>query len=100
MEWDKGTFRSSGRESESHNSDPMADLDDLERETSFALAALPRSVNQVEKADETRVPMQPVSSRAVEHKPEFKPQRPVTPDLHIDDVDESIMNDILAEVVV
>lgn len=99
MEWDKGTFRSSGRDSESHNSDrsdPMADLDDLERETSSALAEFPRSVNQVEKADETRVAKRPSSSRA----PEPKPQRPVTPDLHIDDVDESIMNDILAEVVV
>lgn len=120
MEWREGTFRSSGRESSTRMSEVsgnevsavkddngIEDFDALERETASAFAPIAASTTRVPrrsfvqnqseqlKANEKR-------SAAPSPATSVKSQRSMRSagrNLNIDDFDENIMNDILAEAI-
>lgn len=118
MEWREGTFRSSGRESSTRLSevsgveasaakddDEVEDFDTLERETASALAptsalatrAPRRSFmqNQTEQLKENeKRSAAPSPAASVKSQ---RSSRSAGRNLSIDDFDENIMNDILAE---
>lgn len=114
---EEGAHRSGGHESSTRPSevpgeettpvdghDAVTDFDNLERETASALSsALPRAIhtpmkqNQMKhlKASETRLAV-PSPSSAAESQ---RSTRSAGRNFNIDDVDETIMSDILAEAI-